>query len=264
MEGEPCWDFLARMSEIFVQRILILVKNNLKVYFLILTSSPKMLQKLPPLPLFLVSFFKETSGSLFQTKPFFLMKKVRENCTVTPKASYSRERIQQIVSTHVLLSFVASNVNIDQGRNWSIFCRCQRREKAKNVSKNVLEQTENVHSKIHTSTTQRRRHSSFLNNLVYCERNVEPFTQFHSSATPSFLTSSSKEPLTRTCISLFSAEAGSFIGFRPKTQFHPSSTHLGHSSGLYFLDFLAQSVKCCESFAYVAPFDVSLYILKNY
>jgi len=39
-------------------------QNNLKVYFLILTSLPKMLQVLLPLPLFFVSLFKETSWSL--------------------------------------------------------------------------------------------------------------------------------------------------------------------------------------------------------
>ena len=137
------------------------------------------------------------------------MRKVRANCTVTPKAIYSRERIQQIVSTHVLLSFVASNVKIDQGRNWSIFCRCQRREKL--WARMFLSRLKMFTARF-TPQPQRRRHSSFLNNLVYCDRNVEPFTQFHSSPTPSFLTSSSKEPLTRTCISLFSsAEAGSFF-----------------------------------------------------
>jgi hypothetical protein len=49
-----------------------------------------MLQALPPLPLFFVSLFKETSWSLFSDGTFFL----KENCTVTPKklATLSLER----------------------------------------------------------------------------------------------------------------------------------------------------------------------------
>jgi len=132
-----------------------------------------------------------------------------------------------------------------------------------NVSKIVFSQrqTENVHSKIHTIQTH-RRHSSFFNNLVYCEepqcRTIHTISQL--SATH-FKRSSSKEPLTRTCISLFSAEKP-FQGFQPKTPFvhHPPPS----SQFILFRLFGAVSVKCCESFAYVAPFDVSLYILKNY
>merc|ERR1711862_304565 len=97
--------------------------------------------------------------------------------------------------------------------------------------------------------------------FIVKNRNVEPFTQFHSSVQLLFKRSSSKEPLTRTCISLFSAEKP-FQGFQPKTPFvhHPPPS----SQFILFRLFGAVSVKCCESFAYVAPFDVSLYILKIY
>ena len=110
-----------------------------------------------------------------------------------------------------------------------------------------------------------RRHSSFLNNLVYCEQPQCRSIHTISQQCNSFSTKQLKRTFDKDLhFTFFSAEAVSFIGFRRKTQFHPSSTtHLRRHS-LYFLDFLARSVKCCESFAYVAPFDVSLYILKNY
>merc|ERR1712130_748030 len=67
-------------------------QNNLKVYFLILTSLPKMLQVLLPLPLFLVSFFKG--------KDFL------KNCTVTPKklATLSRAPPHTADSLHTRIT----------------------------------------------------------------------------------------------------------------------------------------------------------------
>lgn len=133
------WDFLARVPEIFVQRIVWRSKQFKSIFsdFDTLAKNVPSVGAVASLFGFLVS--TETSWSLF--------KKVRENCTVTPKALDPADSLHH---THVLLSFVASNVNIDQGRNWSIFCRAARVEKKKEC---FQRQTENVHSKIHTSTT---------------------------------------------------------------------------------------------------------------
>lgn len=204
MEGEHRWDFLAQMSEIFVQRILILVKTIQKYIFWFWHPRQKCCKCCNRCLSFwflylsrdiLVSFFSS------DTEPFFL--KVRENCTVTPKASYSLSRAHTADSLHTRITVFRGF----QREHWSrkelkyFFCRC-RREKANQWM--FLSRLKMLTARL--TPQPQRRHSSFLNNLVYCDnRNVEPFTQFHSSSsTSSFLTSSSsKEPSTRTCISPF-------------------------------------------------------------
>ena len=185
---------------------------------------------------FLVS--TETSWSLF--------KKVRENCTVTPKALDPADSLHH---THVLLSFVASNVNNWSGSRKEVFLTLPAEKK--NVSSNS--DWKCSQSKILTSTSA-ILHSWII--LFFCDRNVEKFTQFHRPV-QRFQQAAQKEPL----------NLGTAFHFYPRKpdlkKILAKNTILPFVHPPSILRFLL-TVKCCESFAYVAPFDVSLYILKNY
>jgi len=232
------WDFLARVPEIFVQRIVWRSKQFKSIFsdFDTLAKNVPSVGAVASLFGFLVS--TETSWSLF--------KKVRENCTVTPKALDPADSLHH---THVLLSFVASNVN-----NWS----GSRKEVFLTLPAEKKECFQQLWLKMFTEQDSHlnQRHSSFLNNLVFCDRNVEKFTQF-SQTSATFSTSSPKEPL----------NLGTAFHFYPRKpdlkKILAKNTILPFVHPPSILRFLL-TVKCCESFAYVAPFDVSLYILKNY
>ena len=119
-------------------------QNNLKVYFLILISLSKMLQVLQPMPLVLVSFFKEMSKSLFfRRNLFFKWKKVGENCTVTPKASYSLARAAAVMSPDSL----HTRITVFRGFQREYWSRKEmkyflslptEKKKQRNVSENVF------------------------------------------------------------------------------------------------------------------------------
>jgi len=151
MEGEHRWDFLARMSEIFVQRILILVKTIQKYIFWFWHPCQKCCKCCNRCLSFwflclsrdiLVSFFSDT-------EPFFL--KVRENCTVTPKASYSLSRAHTADSLHTRITVFRGFQREYWSRKELKYFLSLPAGKIKSV--NVFEQTEDVDSKIDTSTT---------------------------------------------------------------------------------------------------------------
>jgi len=97
---------------------------------------------------------------------------MKENCTVTPKkklATLSRAPPHTADSLHTRITVFRGfqRQPIDEGRNWSIFCRAARGGKI--VSKNVSSVRLKMFTARFTPQPQRRK-SSFLNNLVYCEQ----------------------------------------------------------------------------------------------
>ena len=118
------WDFLARVPEIFVQRIVWRSKQFKSIFsdFDTLAKNVPSVGAVASLFGFLVS--TETSWSLF--------KKVRENCTVTPKALDPADSLHH-THTYYCLSWLPTWI-IDQDQGRKYFWRCQRRKK--NVSSN--------------------------------------------------------------------------------------------------------------------------------
>ena len=124
------WDFLARVPEIFVQRIVWRSKQFKSIFsdFDTLAKNVPSVGAVASLFGFLVS--TETSWSLF--------KKVRENCTVTPKALDPADSLHH-THTYYCLSWLPTWI-IDQDQGRKYFWRCQRR---KRMFPATL--TENVH-----------------------------------------------------------------------------------------------------------------------
>ena len=191
------WDFLARVPEIFVQRIVWRSKQFKSIFsdFDTLAKNVPSVGAVASLFGFLVS--TETSWSLF--------KKVRENCTVTPKALDPADSLHH---THVLLSFVASNVNNWSGSRKEVFLTLPAEKK--NVSSNS--DWKCSQSKILTSTSA-ILHSWII--LFFCDRNVENSHNFTDQCNV-FNKQPKRTFEPRNCISLLPSKAGSQKDFGQK------------------------------------------------
>jgi len=204
-----------------------------------LTSLPKMLQVLLPLPLFFVSLFKETSWvSFFKGKDFL------KNCTVTPKklATLSRAPPHTADSLHtritVFRGFQREYWSRKELKYFRRAAHCGGREK-KMWARLFFS---SVRLKMFTARFTQFKHSAaaILHSLIILfivkNRNVEPFTQFHSSVQLLLKEAAQKNLWQEPAFHFFLLK----ILFKDFSLKHPSSTtHLLRHS-LYFLDFLAQ------------------------